>query len=211
MSLLCLKCHNTFESGTVKGETCPCRGCGGEIADVDELMIPAIVTLKNRGYYPKFSCSGHYGGPMSDHYISFAVPHVSEIAAEIAYEWAKSIANLPTSDDEETHTTFKYAVYIMEFVRNNETIFDLKKIVDTSTGNTPEEHMCASLQDIKEFVKGEHEYIHTLTLYCYNNDEYFNVLPESSHDPLIELNMKTRELVSKIRDISESEEENNDA
>ncbi len=85
MPYLCLKCYKVIEESTVKkSETikytdkmgyyhpCPHIGCGGEVVWIDELLVPTIVKLNQKGYKTKYSCSGHSYQNNPNCYIMFA-------------------------------------------------------------------------------------------------------------------------------------------
>ena len=51
---------------------CPKLGCDGEVVEIDELMIPVIKTLNEKGYCTEYCCSGHYGDGYTNTYIKFS-------------------------------------------------------------------------------------------------------------------------------------------
>lgn len=66
---LCLDCFDVYDSELLNSEyrdfyegLCPKVNCEGKIICVDELMIPVIKVLNQKGYFTKFCCSGHYPG-----------------------------------------------------------------------------------------------------------------------------------------------------
>ena len=73
--LICTTCWQPFSGceGTLhEGQPCPKIECTGELADIDELLVPAIILLNEKGYYTKFCCAGHFfGGASEDAYIFF--------------------------------------------------------------------------------------------------------------------------------------------
>jgi hypothetical protein len=68
MGYLCLKC---FEEYTGKANRCPRRYCGGELVEIDELMMPLIIWFNKHGMKTKFCCSGHANKKYTDSYIMF--------------------------------------------------------------------------------------------------------------------------------------------
>lgn len=56
MGYLCLKCYETY---TTLFQNCPKTSCYGYVIEVDDLMLPTIMLLNQKGYYTKFCCSGH--------------------------------------------------------------------------------------------------------------------------------------------------------
>ena len=50
---------------------CPKVGCNGSMYEVDELMLPTIKILNEKGYTTKFCCSGHYYHSNSSGYLWF--------------------------------------------------------------------------------------------------------------------------------------------
>jgi hypothetical protein len=73
--LTCTTCWELYRSssGTIlDGYSCPKRDCQGHVADIDELLLPAIVLLNEKGYMTKNCCSGHFHAGTSDSaYIQF--------------------------------------------------------------------------------------------------------------------------------------------
>jgi hypothetical protein len=48
-----------------------CKHCGGELVQIDELWLPIVSLLNQKGYYTSFCCSGHASDDFSSPYISF--------------------------------------------------------------------------------------------------------------------------------------------
>ena len=71
---VCMSCYEVYDDFYSKHfEFCPKADCvGGEVVEVDELMIPAIIELNKRGYYTEFCCSGHIYDVSAGGYIKFA-------------------------------------------------------------------------------------------------------------------------------------------
>lgn len=73
--LACTICWELYESKTgiiVDGCSCPKRECLGQVADIDELILPAIILLNEKGYFTEYCCSGHFhSGTSTSAYILF--------------------------------------------------------------------------------------------------------------------------------------------
>ena len=73
--LICTTCWEIYAGNTgiiVDGHPCPKRECMGQVADIDELLLPSIVLLNAKGYWTKCCCSGHFHSGTSDSaYILF--------------------------------------------------------------------------------------------------------------------------------------------
>lgn len=50
---------------------CPKVGCGGELVEIDELMLPIIRILNRKGYETQYCCSGHVNNSLNMAYICF--------------------------------------------------------------------------------------------------------------------------------------------
>ena len=73
---LCLNCFevysNEYRYDRRDYNFCPKLGCDGEVVEIDELMIPVIKTLNEKGYCTEYCCSGHYGDDYTNTYIKFS-------------------------------------------------------------------------------------------------------------------------------------------
>ena len=73
---LCLNCFevysNEYRYDRRDYNFCPKLGCDGEVVEIDELMIPVIKTLNEKGYCTEYCCSGHYGDGYTNTYIKFS-------------------------------------------------------------------------------------------------------------------------------------------
>jgi hypothetical protein len=69
MAYVCLECGEIY---TERMERCPKASCYGEVAEVDELMIPTIIKLNDKGYITDYCCSGHFYDKCSSPYIMFS-------------------------------------------------------------------------------------------------------------------------------------------
>lgn len=65
MHLLCLDCYEVYRlTKMVESKQCPKATCAGNLIHVDELLIPAIITLNKKGYITTGCCSTHILGPI---------------------------------------------------------------------------------------------------------------------------------------------------
>jgi len=69
MAYLCLECYETYQMHL---PYCPKTSCHGEIIEVDDLMLPVIMLLNQRGYYTEFCCSGHVYEGSCYPYVAFS-------------------------------------------------------------------------------------------------------------------------------------------
>lgn len=56
MGYLCLSCYETYE---IPLQNCPKTSCYGCVAEIDDLILPTVMMLNQKGYCTKFCCSGH--------------------------------------------------------------------------------------------------------------------------------------------------------
>lgn len=56
MAYMCMECYEIYDG---QMQMCPKANCAGEIVEIDELMIPTIKMLNEKGYMTEFCCSGH--------------------------------------------------------------------------------------------------------------------------------------------------------
>lgn len=58
---ICTNCGREFDlsSKYVDGSKCPTKGCYGTVSDLDENIFETLLTLNNKGYKTRESCSGH--------------------------------------------------------------------------------------------------------------------------------------------------------
>ena len=68
MAYLCLDCYETYK---IPLQNCPKTSCNGYIAEIDELMLPIIMLLNQKGYITEFCCSGHIYDEACYPYITF--------------------------------------------------------------------------------------------------------------------------------------------
>lgn len=70
----CSDCHEVFDLNFAKGGFCPKASCNGQLIEVDELIMPTIIMLNEKGYATAFCCSGHFyqADRASNCYIKFS-------------------------------------------------------------------------------------------------------------------------------------------
>ena len=74
---LCLYCGDVYDSyylnvnKSLENIHCPKTNCIGTLIEVDELLVPTIKILNDKGYTTKFCCSGHYDSQHPNGYIKF--------------------------------------------------------------------------------------------------------------------------------------------
>ena len=56
MAYMCMGCYEIYNGDL---GMCPKASCEGEVVEIDELMVPAIRLLNEKGYMTEFCCSGH--------------------------------------------------------------------------------------------------------------------------------------------------------
>ena len=88
MAYVCLECGEIY---TEKMARCPKASCYGRVVEIDELMIPTIIALNDKGYVTDFCCSGHFYD-RNVPYIFFS-PFIFEIFEED--ELRELFKNLP--------------------------------------------------------------------------------------------------------------------
>jgi hypothetical protein len=78
MSYLCLECFEAFKEDRITYKNnlesfnpCPRSKCCGEVIEVDELFLPIIKVLNQKGYITTFCCSGHITDNICSSYIAF--------------------------------------------------------------------------------------------------------------------------------------------
>jgi len=83
MAYICLDCYEVFEENVMRNVQkvnyaegrdwlfCPITSCGGNVIEVDELLLPVIKILNKKGYNTKFCCAGHTYDNYPNTYINF--------------------------------------------------------------------------------------------------------------------------------------------
>jgi len=84
MGYFCLKCGEIYKENIKNTQIqynknnniedwifCPKLKCIGQVIEVDDMFLPIIRLLNNKGYYTEHCCSGHVGTDTYDSYISF--------------------------------------------------------------------------------------------------------------------------------------------
>ena len=101
MGYVCMKCYEVYH--TPLG-CCPKVACNcGEVVDIDELMMPIIVQLNQKGYCTDYCCSGHSYLDYSSPYVLFSSfmneifeeREFEELCKTLPYPWC---LELPTND-----------------------------------------------------------------------------------------------------------------
>lgn len=54
---VCLNCYTVYNQKSLKNQQCKKCNCNAVV--IDELLIPAIIILNQKGYITRFCCSGH--------------------------------------------------------------------------------------------------------------------------------------------------------
>lgn len=74
---LCMECGEIYDSENINKKMfledvpCPKSSCYGYLVEIDELLLPTIKILNEKGYFTKFCCSGHYSSQNPRCYIMF--------------------------------------------------------------------------------------------------------------------------------------------
>lgn len=78
---LCLGCFEEYKQESIKlnesskydyNTICPKANCYGDVVEIDDLLLPVIKLLNQKGYITTFCCSGHsYEAGYCNTYISF--------------------------------------------------------------------------------------------------------------------------------------------
>jgi hypothetical protein len=74
MPKVCTDCFEVYDFDVglqLYSKYCPRYCCSGEVAEIDELMIPIIKTLNTKGYETLYCCSGHTYDQAPNTYIKF--------------------------------------------------------------------------------------------------------------------------------------------
>jgi len=84
MAFLCMDCGEVYDNEyrNVEGywddyrcahiKSCVKSSCNGEVVEIDEVILPTIIKLKELGYYTNHCCGGHYKSEIPDIYISIS-------------------------------------------------------------------------------------------------------------------------------------------
>jgi hypothetical protein len=68
MAYLCMGCYEVYDRDLGR---CPKRDCDAQVVEIDELMLPTIKILNEKGYITDFCCSGHIYDNGGGAYILF--------------------------------------------------------------------------------------------------------------------------------------------
>lgn len=122
---MCMNCYEVYDKDKIKADYCydniwcPKSNCVGNLIEIDELMIPTIKILNQKGYFTRFCCSGHYYDQHPNGYIMF--------------EEGIEIPNIPKDWNKEMHND---CVIIRSTIPDGSgkrpTIKDFKKICDNA-------------------------------------------------------------------------------
>lgn len=97
---LCLGCYEVYDQFLCpETKRCPKSCCNGKVIELDELMIPIIMTLNHLGYKTEYCCSGHMDS------VKFLLYDTFEYGAYIKFDadgWRKlldhnKLSTLPAS------------------------------------------------------------------------------------------------------------------
>ena len=69
MAYLCMNCYEIYDRDL---GYCPKVNCHQDIVEIDELMLPTIILLNQKGYMTDFCCSGHSYLEYNNPYIAFS-------------------------------------------------------------------------------------------------------------------------------------------
>lgn len=92
MAYMCLECYEIYNMSLpyCLKETCNC----GQVIEVDELMLPTIMILNQKGYCTEFCCSGHaYQGYCSPYILFNSL--LSEMLKESGFNEKELFIDLP--------------------------------------------------------------------------------------------------------------------
>ena len=81
MGKICMSCYESYGNeisllNSYKDEegihfVCPKRSCYGKVVEIDDILVPTIILLNEKGYYTTASCSGHLEEVDTTCYIVF--------------------------------------------------------------------------------------------------------------------------------------------
>ena len=109
MAYMCMGCYEVYDWNM---EMCPKTGCEGNIVEIDELMLPIIKMLNQKGYITEYCCSGHVYGNGSSSYIclrEFVTEvleenEINQIKEELPKSWSMEI-------DQYNRLSFRHMIY----------------------------------------------------------------------------------------------------
>ncbi|MED1125399.1 hypothetical protein [Bacillus atrophaeus] len=109
MGKVCMSCYESYGNEitnlTAINEDdgmrflCPKRGCRGDVVEIDDILVPTIILLNQKGYYTESCCSGHLEDLTRTSYIIFnevveklpSVPRGFRLSAMLAEEGQKRL------------------------------------------------------------------------------------------------------------------------
>lgn len=104
---LCLECGEIYNSEQLnlspflEDILCPKSSCYGYLVEIDELLIPTIKLLNDKGYTTNYCCSGHYSDNNTRCYILFAegidIPNIPKRFKKVKFGDCISLESLYSS------------------------------------------------------------------------------------------------------------------
>lgn len=109
MGKVCMTCYESYGNEitnltAIKDEdglhfSCPKRGCRGDVVEIDDILVPTIILLNQKGYYTESCCSGHLEDLTRTSYIIFnevveklpTVPNGFRLSAMLTEEGQKRL------------------------------------------------------------------------------------------------------------------------
>ena len=91
MAFMCMECYEVYDCSM---EFCPKSGCDGSVFEIDELMLPTIKMLNEKGYLTEYCCSGHVYDNCCGAYVCL-IDFMTEVLDE--EEKQKMMSMLPKS------------------------------------------------------------------------------------------------------------------
>jgi hypothetical protein len=125
MGKVCMTCFESYgnEISSLKASrtdegikfTCPKRSCRGEVIEIDDILVPTIVLLNEKGYYTESSCSGHLEEMSTTAYIIFneiveklpSLPPGYRLSAAITEDGQKRLTLAKPMEGESTIQVFQ--------------------------------------------------------------------------------------------------------
>ena len=143
---------------------CPKRGCGGEIIEIDDLLVSTIILLNKKGYYTEESCSGHIEDIFAAPYIIFS-PEV-EMLPNIPISCSLGVLETPegdkqlvlTRDIDEENTIYRYQAILnnaLQWYNWALTLPDAKNLDEDETVKATPEIIKMDPSKLKKDVKTE--------------------------------------------------------
>jgi hypothetical protein len=81
---ICWEIYSGKQSNLETDQLCPKRLCSGRLRDIDELLLPTIRMLNQKGYTTSYCCSGHFSeGKEAAGYITFAIDNTTKMCRSL--------------------------------------------------------------------------------------------------------------------------------